>query len=180
MMARKIGFALLILILSTVLLLNQPYFATAREEIHVDQITEYSGETYGITYGIFVEGDYAYVATSSGLEISDVSDPTDPKASVLEETAYFAQDVVVVGDYAYVTQLGGGVAIIDITDPTNPSAPVYRYTTGTSHDICVDGNYAYIADGPSGLAIIDISDPTNPIEVGQIDNGNAYNVYVSG
>ncbi|MHA1960692.1 MAG: hypothetical protein ACW99U_10690, partial [Candidatus Thorarchaeota archaeon] len=71
--------------------------------------------------GVFVSGDYAYVADwDDGLAVINISDPTNPGTPVYEDTRGLAYDVYVSGDYAYVADLNTGLAVIDISDPTNP------------------------------------------------------------
>ena len=118
----------------------------------------YYEDTTGSAYGVYVSGDYAYVADgSSGLAVIDVSDPTNPGTPVYEPTAQHAHGIYVKGDYAYVTSAYAGLAVIDVSNPTNPGTPVYEATCGGCADVYVSGNYAYIADYDSGLAVVDIS-----------------------
>jgi hypothetical protein len=139
-------------------------------------------DTSGNSQGVFVSGDYAYVADgASGLAVVDISDPTTPGTPEYSDTAGDAEDVVVSGDYAYVADGGGGLAVIDVSDPTNPGTAIRRDTTGDSRGIFVSGDYAYIADGASGLAIIDISNPTSPgTPVYKDDGYTTTAVYVEG
>ncbi|TFG17866.1 MAG: hypothetical protein EU531_02070 [Promethearchaeota archaeon] len=139
-------------------------------------------DTTGNSQGVFVSGDYAYVADgASGLAVIDISDPTTPGAPQYSNTAGDAEDVVVSGDYAYVADGGGGLAVIDVSDPTTPGTAVRRDTTGDSRGIFVSGDYAFIADGGSGLAIIDISNPTSPGAPVYKDDGYlAKSVYIEG
>ncbi|TFG00194.1 MAG: hypothetical protein EU540_05600 [Promethearchaeota archaeon] len=139
-------------------------------------------DTTGNSQGVFVSGDYAYVADgASGLAVIDISDPTTPGAPQYSNTAGDAEDVVVSGDYAYIADGGGGLAVIDVSDPTTPGTAVRRDTTGDSRGIFVRGDYAFIADGGSGLAIIDISNPTSPGAPIYKDDGYlAKSVYIEG
>ena len=138
--------------------------------------------TTGVARGVYVSGDYAYVADdSSGLAVIDISDPTNPGTPVYEDTTNQALGVYVSGDYAYLANGWSGLAIIDISDPTNPGTPVYEDTTSPAYGVYVSGDYAYVADSDSGLAVIDISDPTNPgTPVYEDTSGYTSDVYVSG
>ena len=142
----------------------------------------YYEDTTGFAYGVYVSGDYAYVAAAtSGLVVINISDPTNPGAPIYEVTTGFSMDVYVSGDYAYVADgWGFGLAIIDISDPKDPEAPVYE-ATGAAYGVYVSGDYAYVAAYTSGLAVINISDPTNPgAPVYMNTDGTANGVYVSG
>jgi len=142
----------------------------------------YYVDTTGGAIGVYVSGDYAYVADgTSGLAVINISDPTNPGSPVYEDTDEYACDVYVSGDYAYVADGGSGLAIIDISDPTNPGTPIYEDTTGFTIDVYVSGNYAYVVNYDSGLAVIDISNPTNPgTPIYEDTTGFACDVYVSG
>jgi hypothetical protein len=142
----------------------------------------YYEDTTGNAYGVFIEGDYAYIAgNSSGLIIIDISDPTNPGTPVYEDTTGSSHGVFLSGDYAYIADGVSGLAVIDISDPTNPGTPIYEDTTGFAYDVFVSGDYAYVADGDSGLAIINISDPTNPgTAVYEDTTGQALDVCISG
>jgi len=140
-------------------------------------------DTYD-AYGVYVSGNYAYVASYFGLVIIDISDPTNPQQKEHLDTNGYAYDVYVSGSYAYVAyreNRENGLVIIDISDLTNPQKVGHYDTNEIAWGVYVSGNYAYVADGFNGLVIIDISDPTNPRQIGRFDtNGRAYGVYVSG
>ncbi len=145
-----------------------------------DEIGYYDTESY--TRGVYVSGDYAYVANDkNGLRIIDVSDPTNPTEVEYYDTDGYVYDVYVSGDYAYVADDVEGLRIIDVSDPTNPTEVGYYDTKDYSWGVYGEGDYAYVADNADGLRIIDISDPTNPTEVGcRHTGGTALNVYVVG
>ncbi len=138
--------------------------------------------TTGSAYGVYVSGDYAYVADgNSGLAVIDITDPTDPGTPIYEPTTGSAYNIYVSGDYAYVADNNSGLAVIDIFDPTDPETPVYEPTTGATWGVYVSGDYAYIANNNSGLAVIDISDPINPgTPIYENTTGFAHGIYVSG
>jgi len=61
----------------------------------------YHENTNGAAFGVYVSGDYAYVAAyDTGLAVIDISDPTNPGTPVYEDTTGIALDVYVNGDYA--------------------------------------------------------------------------------
>jgi len=58
----------------------------------------------------------------------------------------YANDVVVVGDLAYVTTSVSGLQIVDVSDPDNPEVIGYWDDNPClSYGITVSGDYAYIA-----------------------------------
>ena len=90
-----------------------------------------------------------------------------------------AQDVCVVGNYAYVVHGVQGMTVLDISDPGNP-VQVGSYQYYYAHRIHVSNGYAYIA-GSNNVRIVDVTDPTHPFEVAVwVTAGLAFDVYVDG
>jgi hypothetical protein len=140
---------------------------------------------------IAISGNYAYVTSGDddGVQILDISDPTNPVGigSISDgdngaDTLYGASNITISGNYAYVTSQdfsgsNDGVQILDISNPTNPIG-VGSITDGVNgadeldgaSSITISGNYAYVASqSDNGVQVLDISDPTNPIGVGSIE-----------
>jgi hypothetical protein len=139
-----------------------------------------SYDTTGFALGVYVSGNYAYVADyTSGLQIIDVSNPTNPTL-VGTYVPIVARDVHVSGNYAYVTDDGIGFQIINVSNPTNPTLEGTLALSSLADSVYQSGNYAYVANSESGLKIIDVSSPTNPTLEATYDTEGAGGVYVSG
>lgn len=110
--------------------------------------------------GLYILDNFLYVANSSGVFIYDINDPASP--SFIGQTWGFADDVFVIGNYAYVANLSMGISIWDISNKAAPTKLSEYQTNGMAYSIFVDGNYAYVADDYNGLVIFDVSDPYNP------------------
>ena len=140
----------------------------------------------GLFYTIQIVGNYAYLATGSdGLEIRDISDPTNPiikgrwnyninSGPVTSGSVYSVQ---VIGNYAYAAS-SRGLEIIDISNPT-ASTLKGNYISNLVQAVEVVDNYAYVANYQK-LEIIDISDPSNPKFKGSYPSGYARDVQVIG
>jgi len=121
--------------------------------------------TPGAVMGVSVQGNYAYLACrSSGLGIIDISDPENPSLSgYFEDENLSALNVKTVGNYAYLSELGGqenaGLWIIDISDPSTPVLAGFYYSPFWVRDIDVIDNYAFLADRFDGFYIIRNDDP---------------------
>jgi len=137
-------------------------------------------DTDGYAEGVYVSGNYAYVADGrDGLVIVDISNPENPKKVGHLDTDGYAQGVYVLDNYAYVADEWNGLVIVDISDPSSPDQVGHFDTSGWAFSVYVSGNYAYVADGDNGLVIVDINDPKNPKQVGHLDaDGRAQGVYV--
>ncbi len=113
-----------------------------------------------------VAGQYAYIATRSGLSVIDVSDPARPLRVGGHTIGGAAENVAVSGNYAYVADFFAGLVVIDVSNPTNCVRVGGLPTLGWSSGVAVAGNYAYVADGFAYLQVIDVSNPTNCVRVG--------------
>ena len=142
----------------------------------------------------FMIGDktYAIVATGgaeSGIQVIDLSDPTNPTgvASAIDGANGFDQlglawgvDTFVIGDktYAIVTDYNDdGFQVIDLSDPTNPAAVASATDNANGFDVMeragkvhtfVFGGATYAIMGSyddNGVQVIDLSNPANPTPV---------------
>ncbi len=122
--------------------------------------------TFDKAQGIFVRGNYAYVADGfAGLVILDISDITNPVLVGVYNTPGYALRVYVVDNLAYVADSYGGLRIIDVSDVSNPHEIGHHQTPGYARDVVVKNGYAYVADNEGGLLIFDVTDPSNPVEI---------------
>jgi len=135
-----------------------------KEKIEIVEVGYW--DTPGDAKGVFVSGNYAYVANgSAGLRVIDISDPSSPFEVGYCNTPRCALGVFVSGNYAYVAASvdwnnngydEGRLYIIDVSNPSSPSEIGYYDTPGAAMGVYVFGNYAYVADGYSGLVILRI------------------------
>jgi hypothetical protein len=129
----------------------------------------------GSAQGVAVSGHYAYVTGSweedgSGLQVIDISDPSDPRrvGGYSYDARGFAQHVAVLGNYAYVAAYSD-LEVIDISNPANPHWVGGYAISGYAQGVAVSGHYAYVTDQDAGLQVLDVSDPANPQWVGGYD-----------
>ena len=128
----------------------------------------------GIPHGVFVSGNYTFVASSGddALEIVDVSDPATPFHIIRVDDGSGAapylngsQSVYIYGNYAYVVSLSSNA--LEIVDVTNPAIPVHKGSIldgggvvpymNIPHSVFISENFAYSASsGSNALEIIDI------------------------
>ena len=170
--------------------------AVAALEDGEDGFTELKGAT-DITTVVIDGKTYALVAASAdaGVQIIDISDPSDPKAVAALEDGVDSFDrlngavgitaVTVEGRvYALVAAYGDdGVQIIDISDPFDPKAVTAIEDGADSFDrldgawsittVVIGGRtYALVAAyHDDGVQIIDISDPFDPQAVTALEDG---------
>ncbi|MBI4753034.1 Ig-like domain-containing protein, partial [Candidatus Desantisbacteria bacterium] len=139
----------------------------------------YEQTTRGTVYGVFVRGDYAYLAhASTGLKILNISDPSNLKeAGQCKLSSYKVgsqpYSVYVSGNYAYISYGAGGLQIIDVSNPSSPVL-VGKYDKDINDEsfykTYVSGNYVYVISYKKDptlfnvycLRVIDISNPKEP------------------
>jgi uncharacterized repeat protein (TIGR01451 family) len=114
--------------------------------------------------GVYVEGDYAYVASETeGLQVLDVSNVGVPVvvSTNFAGAANYVNDVYVEGTNAYLAS-GAYLQILDVSVPTNPVlAGETSDNLNNSLAIVVSNNYAYLAS-EYGLRMFDVSDGSTP------------------
>lgn len=138
--------------------------------------------TPGEANDIMVSSNYAYIADGEqGLQITDISDKTDPKIVGNFNTPGNANGIFIDGNFAYVADGDQGITIIDITDKTNPILTGTIDTGGYARKIFVYEDYAFVAAEDKGLIIINISNKTSPVITGIYDTpGTARGVFIKG
>ena len=125
------------------------------------------------TEALAIHGDYAVVADRGvGISVYDISDRGDMlwlggiNRIVNQAAADFTQpmDVVIQGDYAYVTGivagLGGAVLAVDISDIANGVSLADHIILGDDpRGMDVFGDRLYVANDDDKLQVVDILDP---------------------
>ena len=87
------------------------------------------------------------------------------------------RQVLVHGQYLYITNFWAGLQVVDISDVANPRQVAFMPTEDEAYHTDIAGDYAYLASHASGVQIYDISDPTQMTPVALIDlDGNAFGV----
>jgi hypothetical protein len=129
--------------------------------------------------GVYVVGNYAYLASSSDtaeLTVVNVTTPTAPTLAGslnLGDTAD-ATSVFVTGGYAYVGKVLSTTAninefyVINVATPTAPTLSGSMNLTGTVNSVFVVGNYAYLATAvtTAELTVVDVTTKTTPTSAG--------------
>jgi hypothetical protein len=91
---------------------------------------------------------------SSGLVVVDISNPASPALAGGYNTADYANDVTVSGNYAYLADGWNGLLRLNISNPASPTL-AGSYSPGNYlHGVTVLGNYLYIAESSAGLVIL--------------------------
>lgn len=154
--------------------------------------------TYDIAAGLYVVGQYAYVAemymgTGGQVTIVDVTDPFYPQVvSMCKTNGSGPKGIHVVCHsqtpsghqqlYAYIADTDG-LQIMDVSDPLDPFRVVHIDVPGNRClGVFARKDYAFVTAGEEGIYLIDIHDPEAPFiaahHKGEI--GSAERITVSG
>jgi hypothetical protein len=146
-----------------------------------------SRSTIGATSNsIAVQGQYAYILTSTGangMEIWDISNPYGPVRVSRTATTNGTGGISVSGQYAYLAE-GTAVNGFEIYDISNPYAPVrvsQSNLNAAGNNVKVVGNLAYVIDvgTTNAFEIWNIANPFVPYRTSQntlSNNGNDIDV----
>jgi hypothetical protein len=109
-------------------------------------------------------------AHGNGVEVIDISTPSNPLHVTNLAGLENAWDVFIDGNYLYVADGPGGLKIFSVVQPQQPQFIASISTSGYSKEVIVESGIAYVAAGTAGFDMIDI---TNPIDPQFISNHNS-------
>ncbi len=141
-----------------------------------------SYNTPGGAVGIQLVGNTAFIAANDkGLQIINVTRPSNPTLIGSYDTPGNAKGIHVLGNLAFVADDTQGLQIINVQTPSTPTLIGSYDTPGSAVQVQVVNNVAFVADSLSGLQIINVTVPNKPSLLGAYDtSGNACGVYVVG
>jgi hypothetical protein len=112
-------------------------------------------------YAVEVVGSYAYVGDWEGLKVIDISNPSSPQVVGSVGTPQSISNLIVSGQYAYVTSWESFFGVINISDPSNPFIAGSLFGFG-GKGLELFGDYVYIANAYI-LQVISVSTPAHPV-----------------
>jgi hypothetical protein len=115
-------------------------------------------ETGDASTSVNYKDNHAYITSSDGLKIIDISDMAMPFKAGEIDSGYFL-DITIMDDIAYCA--GPGIHIYDLSDPVHPQK-ISELEISFVRSIEISANYAY-ATVSNGIYIIDISSPAKPV-----------------
>ena len=85
-----------------------------------------------------------------------------------------ANDVVVIGNYAYVANDGNELEVVDVSNPNNPNSIATLNLSGSSDGMTIagEGNVIFMGRAGGEIESIDVSTPSSPVSLDSIDNGS--------
>ncbi len=134
----------------------------------------------GEAYWVAMSGPYAYVTSSTGLQVVDITDPQNPLVTGSADISY-PYDVATSGDGFVYVGASRDLKVVDVRDPTNPAVVATLAMPDFVFGLCVSDNKLYVANYTAGLAIVDIQNRLAPSMLGTVDTvGQANAVSVEG
>jgi hypothetical protein len=118
--------------------------------------------TGGLVYDLHYEGSgqMLFIASEGiGLEIWDVSNPSQPQFIGRCNVPHLATGVFALGNFAYVADWNSGLFVIDVSDPCHP-LEVGLWNESYGWRVFVKDTVAYVASGR--LYLVSVADPANP------------------
>lgn len=112
------------------------------------------------TYASAISGNYAYLATSEGLVILNISDLSLPIMESSYTTSGDSNGIAVSDNLAYLAD-GNGLVIFDVSTPSSPKY-IGSYDGTYAYAVDVAGDYVYVADSINGLLVVKIIDSSAP------------------
>lgn len=123
----------------------------------------------GFANAVAVSGDYAFVAAgATGLQIVDMSDPSNPSIVSSVDTPGTASDVEVWNDIALVADGANGLVLIDVVSPLAPMLLGRAVTSGEAWAVDAGEDIAVVA-AKTGLAVVELSDYNTPPQIGWLE-----------
>jgi len=117
---------------------------------------------------IVVRGQYAYLPTSEGLRVMDISNPASPSEVSYYQTSASTGGVFIKDSYAYLTEPTSGLNVLDISNLGAPTLAGYSQVPN-AYEVVVIGHVACVNAESSGIVLIDVADPNSPFEIGRYD-----------
>lgn len=134
--------------------------------------------------GIYQAGSYVYItrqasAPQQEFYVVNVTTPTAPSVTASLELVDNANEVVVLGNYAYVASASNTqeLQVVDITTPATPTLAGSLALAGNDNAVTIDGFDNLVVIGRLGglMHTIDVSVPTAPVEYASFSAGDNIN-----
>ncbi|MEN8097841.1 MAG: hypothetical protein ABFQ89_02090 [Chloroflexota bacterium] len=130
-------------------------------QVQKDDVTVLSriSPNQGRINGIAVDNDFAYLITTTGMVIVDVSDPALPQIRSIFPGG--GEQIQLMNGFALVVAREAGLRVVMISDPDHPKLSGALDLPGSAVALELDeeSNIAYVASDSAGLLAIDVRSP---------------------
>ena len=122
----------------------------------------------GMSYGLAIKNNYAYITTNSSLFILDVKNPEKPVKSSEFVVGSPSFGLSILDNFAFLAASDRGLVIVDISDPGEPCAVGEYHGGGTMYNVKAVDDLCFTINYEKGFEIIDISNPAEPKRISGI------------
>lgn len=130
----------------------------------IEELRGYGGQ-YG-TYDITIIGSTIYLTGGSYDDYLRILDATDLHTIRNVNDLSRVNDMAVMGEYAYISDMARGLQIMDVSNPHFPQTVDKEYRIiPPVYDIAFDANYTFLAAAGYGMQIVDLDSISKPIEI---------------
>ncbi len=117
-----------------------------------------------------VIGFLAFVATTDGLAVIDVTDPLAPVLlASLPLAAGLGEAVAALGTTVFVAAGADGVFVVDVAAPEEPVVRASVETAAPALGLAISGARLIVAAGEAGIENVDVTLPDRPVPIDRID-----------
>jgi parallel beta-helix repeat protein len=109
-----------------------------------------------------IKGNYLFVGGYGGLDVVDISNPSNLKLISGVSPPGDIEDLALVGNTLYAASGAGGLQVIDISNPASPVITASVSLSGTASGVAVSSGRVYVGDGDGGLFAIDLPNQASP------------------
>lgn len=111
-------------------------------------------------FSLFVKDDILFIGKEAGLEIIDVSTPTNP-VSIKELLIYDVTDIKIIGNFAYILDYTGHFYTYDISNLNDPEMVDWLEFDWYVSAMDIEEDILCISNRTGGFYLYNHSDPTN-------------------
>ena len=136
----------------------------------LDTVDVGAGPLGSALHSIAISGEQAFIATSYGLGIVDISDAEELRLIGSIATPWGGDNVAVAGDFAYVTDdAANSLVVVDVAEPANPQV-LATIDISRPYDVELRGWYLYLGFS-STISILHRTDPAAPLSIATVSAG---------
>ncbi|HUU78412.1 MAG TPA: hypothetical protein VMX55_08695 [candidate division Zixibacteria bacterium] len=114
---------------------------------------------------ITIAGDLAYISTTSGLKILNISQPGNIQDVGFYSTTHAVYKTTINGTLALLCKKSYGLEIIDISNPATPVHLGEFSSTAKIESVIIKNTTAFIAANAAGLIVVNITETTSPSQI---------------
>jgi hypothetical protein len=118
-----------------------------------------------VGYGIYGEGEYAYVSNNEGVQIFHLENPMRPKIVGNIEISYGAFGLVKHEDLLFIAGDSNGLVIANVSNPHQPVTCSETALGGAATNIAVENSIVYVILRGESMEIYNVTDPYFPVNL---------------